>query len=126
VTVGRMLLKNRTPLFLVCLALLLGSAPKALAHAILLRSTPAMHAVVHGPSLPILLHYNSRIDARRCSLMLTNAAGKPLPVAMQTPASPAELDALAQGLMPGTYILHWQALATDGHITRGEIPFTVQ
>ncbi len=124
-TAGRRLLKHRTPL-VVCFAFLLGSAPKALAHAILVRSTPAQHAVEHGPSLSISLHYNSRIDARRCSLTLTNAAGKPLPLVLQTPASPAELDALAQGLTPGAYMLHWQALATDGHITRGEIPFTVQ
>lgn len=119
-------MRERASLLLLCLALLLGIAPKALAHAILVRSTPAMHAVVQGTRLPIALHYNSRIDASRCSLTLTNAAGKSLPLAMQTPASPAELDALADGLMPGAYILHWQALATDGHITRGEIPFTVQ
>ncbi len=126
VTADRRLLIDRTPLLLLCLALLFGIAPKALAHAILVRSTPAMHAVVLGPSLQIALHYNSRIDASRCSLTLMNADGKPLPLTMQTPASPAELDALADRVMPGTYILHWQALATDGHITRGEIPFTVQ
>jgi len=121
-----MILRNRTPLFLAGLALLLGSAPKALAHAILVRSTPALHAVVHGPSLSISLHYNSRIDARRCSLTLTNATGKLMPLLMKTPGSPAELDAQAKELTPGAYILLWQALATDGHITRGEIPFTVQ
>jgi len=29
-------------------------------------------------------------------------------------------------LKPGSYTLRWQALAPDGHITRGEIPFTVR
>jgi methionine-rich copper-binding protein CopC len=28
-------------------------------------------------------------------------------------------------LAPGDYRLRWQVLAYDGHITRGEIPFTV-
>jgi len=29
------------------------------------------------------------------------------------------------GLAAGAYRLRWQVLASDGHITRGEIPFTV-
>jgi hypothetical protein len=28
-------------------------------------------------------------------------------------------------LTPGRYVVHWQVLAVDGHITRGEVPFTV-
>jgi methionine-rich copper-binding protein CopC len=28
-------------------------------------------------------------------------------------------------LAAGAYRLRWQVLASDGHITRGEIPFTV-
>jgi methionine-rich copper-binding protein CopC len=28
-------------------------------------------------------------------------------------------------LLPGEYRLRWQVLASDGHITRGEIPFAV-
>jgi methionine-rich copper-binding protein CopC len=26
---------------------------------------------------------------------------------------------------PGAYVLRWQVLAVDGHITRGDVPFTV-
>ena len=26
---------------------------------------------------------------------------------------------------PGDYIVRWQVLAVDGHITRGDVPFTV-
>jgi methionine-rich copper-binding protein CopC len=29
-------------------------------------------------------------------------------------------------LSAGGYTIRWQALASDGHITRGEIPFVVQ
>ena len=28
-------------------------------------------------------------------------------------------------LSPGAYVLRWQVLAIDGHITRGDIPFVV-
>lgn len=124
-TVQAVLLKFRIFLCLAIASFLAGSQ-KALAHAVLVRSTPAAHAIVHGPNLQIVLHYNSRIDASRCSLTLTNAAGKTLPLSMTTPSGPAELDAHAEGLAPVQYVLHWQVLATDGHITRGEISFTVQ
>jgi len=36
------------------------------------------------------------------------------------------LSATANDLKPGEYQLRWQVLAVDGHITRGEIPFTVR
>ncbi|HUZ04999.1 MAG TPA: copper resistance protein CopC [Acidobacteriaceae bacterium] len=81
---------------------------------------------MHGPDVQIVLHYNARIDARRCSLTLIQVPAKEQPLFMQTPAGPAELDAHAKGLVPAQYVLHWQVLATDGHITQGEIPFTVQ
>jgi methionine-rich copper-binding protein CopC len=28
-------------------------------------------------------------------------------------------------LTPGDYVASWQVLATDGHVTRGTVPFTV-
>jgi methionine-rich copper-binding protein CopC len=28
-------------------------------------------------------------------------------------------------LAPGNYTIRWQVLAVDGHITRGDVPFTV-
>ena len=27
--------------------------------------------------------------------------------------------------VPGRYVVRWQVLAIDGHITRGDVPFTV-
>ncbi|MFI4981818.1 MAG: copper resistance protein CopC, partial [Nevskiales bacterium] len=26
---------------------------------------------------------------------------------------------------PGAYVVRWQVLSVDGHITRGDVPFTV-
>jgi methionine-rich copper-binding protein CopC len=39
--------------------------------------------------------------------------------------SPDSLAATISGLHPGNYQLHWQVLASDGHITQGDIPFLV-
>jgi methionine-rich copper-binding protein CopC len=36
------------------------------------------------------------------------------------------LSAKLTGLVKGAYVLRWQVLATDGHITRGKVPFRVE
>ena len=59
----------------------------------------------------------------RLTLVLPGGATQPLALLKQP--APEELAAHAE-LTPGAYTLRWQALAADGHISRGEIPFTVQ
>jgi methionine-rich copper-binding protein CopC len=104
------------------------AATPALAHAIILESSPAVNATVAGPELDIVLRFNSRIDRARSSLTLNAPPAKPdaKPVALPLLGdSPDLLMAHAGGLAPGKYSLRWQVLSVDGHITRGDIPFTV-
>jgi methionine-rich copper-binding protein CopC len=106
------------------LAALLIIAPAA-AHAILLESNPAQKSAVKGPDVPIKLRFNVRIDALRSRMTLIRPDGstQALKIVKQTPAD--ALSANATGLAAGAYRLRWQVLASDGHITRGEIPFRV-
>ncbi|MGC1784205.1 MAG: copper resistance CopC family protein [Acidobacteriaceae bacterium] len=99
--------------------------PAAFAHATLVRSSPADQSIVHAHSLTLVLDYNSRIDASRCTLTVTGANGQRIPLRMQHTSNPAELKAFAGGLPNGRYTMHWQVLASDGHITRGDVAFTV-
>ncbi len=101
------------------------SVPSAAAHAILLESDPALKSAVPGPDVPIKLRFNVRIDTLRSRLTLIHPGGsaQTLEISKQTPAD--TLSAEATGLSAGSYRLRWQVLASDGHITRGEIPFTV-
>jgi methionine-rich copper-binding protein CopC len=100
-------------------------AAAASAHAVLLESTPSPNGTVAGPDVPIKLRFNVRIDGSRSRLTLVGAAGftQVLEISKEGPAD--ALVANATGLLPGEYRLRWQVLASDGHITRGEIPFTV-
>ena len=41
------------------------------------------------------------------------------------PEGPPDLLTSTVTLTPGVYVLRWQVLAIDGHITRGDVPFTV-
>ncbi len=97
----------------------------AAAHAVLLESNPPLKSAVSGPDVPIKLRFNVRIDALRSRLTLIHPDGsvQTLEISKQTPAD--ILSAEATGLAAGAYRLRWQVLASDGHITRGEIPFTV-
>jgi methionine-rich copper-binding protein CopC len=97
----------------------------AAAHAVLLESTPSLKSAVSGPDVPIKLRFNVRIDTLRSRLTLIRPDGsvQPLEISKQTPVD--TLSAEAIGLAAGAYRLRWQVLASDGHITRGEIPFTV-
>jgi len=110
-------------LFAAAAALL--SVPPAAAHAVLLESSPAQKSAVSGPDVPIKLRFNVRIDALRSRLTLIRLDGsaQALELSKRSPAD--TLSAEATGLAAGAYRLRWQVLASDGHITRGEIPFTV-
>ena len=111
-------------LFFAGTASLLLGAP-AFAHAVLLESSPAVKSSIPGPDVPLRLRFNVRIDAARSRLTLVDPDGSLQTLAVSRQDPPNTLSAGARGLRPGVYRLRWQVLASDGHITRGEIPFSV-
>jgi copper resistance protein C len=108
------------------IALLAVSPRPALAHAVLVSSTPQKNAAVSGPDITINLKYNSRVDGARSSLSLLKPDGTVEKIGTPAQLAPDVLSATGHGLAKGSYVLRWQVLATDGHITRGEVPFQVQ
>lgn len=119
-----MLLKRVFVATLAVFGVLLLPRP-ALAHAHLVASTPAANATVHGPDVAIDLKFNSRVEIKGSTITLVVAGGLTQPLALDSHSNNVNLDTHAH-LKPGSYTLRWQALSTDGHITRGEIPFTVR
>jgi len=104
-------------------ALLLGGLLEG--HAVLKDSSPMVNGTVAGPDVPIRLHYNVRVDAALSKLELFNPDRSTTNLAIGTQPAPDTLTSEAKGLKPGAYKIRWQVLAPDGHITRGEVPFTV-
>jgi len=94
-------------------------------HAILKETRPVANSKVVGPDVPIMLKYNVRIDAKLSKLQLLNPDTSVSELTIEAQSSPDTLNSKATGLKPGAYRIRWQVLAPDGHITRGEIPFTV-
>jgi methionine-rich copper-binding protein CopC len=94
-------------------------------HAVLKETHPAANSKVAGPDVPIVLKYNVRIDGKLSKIQLLNPDNSTTELKLEEQAAPDTLNAKATGLKPGTYRIRWQVLAPDGHITRGEVPFTV-
>jgi len=95
------------------------------AHAVLKETSPAANSKVAGPDVPIVLKYNVRIDSKLSKLSLLNPDNSTTDLKIEEQKAPDTLNSQATGLKPGAYRIRWQVLAPDGHITRGEIPFTV-
>ena len=112
------------PLFLAALLALLPLSDAA-AHAVVVASTPAANGAVAGPAFELRVEFNQRIDAKRSKLTITAATGESYAVEIIEADEVNVLVGRVSDVPAGRYSLHWQVLAIDGHITRGEIPFTV-
>jgi methionine-rich copper-binding protein CopC len=111
---------------MVIFAFALLITPLSFAHAVLVEARPAPNGSVVGPNIDVELRFNSRIDSARSRLTLVLPDHTVRPLSLQPPPTPASLSARLTGLGAGEYTLRWQVLASDGHITRGEIPFQVK
>jgi copper resistance protein C len=98
----------------------------ALAHAVLVKSTPVANSTVQGPTVAIAIQYNSRVDGKRSTFLVADGSGESKALAIEPQSAPDTLTAHVSQLRPGKYDLNWQVLAVDGHITRGKIPFEVK
>ena len=94
-------------------------------HAVLKETHPAANSKVAGPDVPIVLKYNVRVDGKLSKIQLLNPDNSTTGLKLEEQEAPDTLNAKATGLKPGAYKIRWQVLAPDGHITRGEVPFTV-
>jgi copper resistance protein C len=107
---------------------LLGSllAPAgAMAHAILEQSQPSAGGSVPAGKVTLAFSYNSRIDRARSRLTLTRPDNTQTVLRINSSGPPNVINSDTELTASGSYVVRWQVLAIDGHITRGDVPFTV-
>jgi methionine-rich copper-binding protein CopC len=114
---------RRLLLFLVAGVAALSPAA-ARAHAILVESQPAPGGTMRQGHVDFRLRFNSRIDASRSRLTLTKPDNSHSVLSISA-GQREDLLVTNADLSPGAYSLRWQVLAVDGHITRGDVAFTV-
>jgi methionine-rich copper-binding protein CopC len=108
------------------IAILFGCMFSLQGHALLKGVTPQAGTTVDGREVAFALDFNTRIDGVRSRLELLTPEKKTVVLQIEPQISPGSLRARAHDLRSGAYTLRWQALAIDGHITRGEVPFAVK
>lgn len=118
----------------VCAIVVMLSPTAAKAHAILEESQPAAGSSVPSGTIALKFRYNSRIDRTRSRLTLTGPGqtgpGQARPAQTKIalpidPDGPPDLLTSTFRATPGDYVVRWQVLAVDGHITRGDVAFSV-
>ena len=120
-------LRHRLRFILFFLAIMAATpASQAMAHAIVLTASPALSSIVQGSSTTVELKFNSRIDHSHSRLSLIKADGTTVNLPLDQDSEAHILRSTASGLSAGDYRVRWQVLSVDGHITRGDINFTVQ
>jgi methionine-rich copper-binding protein CopC len=101
----------------------------ALAHALLVESSPKQDETLAAPTTQAVLRFNAKIEKAVTRVTLVDGAGKPvtLPARPEDKDGPADrlLVALPARLPPGRYQLRYTVLASDGHATPGVVRFTV-
>jgi methionine-rich copper-binding protein CopC len=110
--------------FLLIISGGLAAPHSAAAHAILIASQPREGGTVPAGKVAIHLQYNSRIDRVRSRLLLTRPDRSQATLPIAPGGAPDEMNTAAT-LTQGPYVLRWQVLAIDGHITRGDVGFNV-
>jgi len=109
--------------WLFCLAV----PEQALAHAQLVSSTPAANEMAIPPPTELRLKFSEGVELKFTKVTLTGPGSK----AVKT--GPAKLDPSDSSLLivplasppaDGQYTVNWQAVAKDGHKTKGSYSFT--
>lgn len=106
------------------LLLALAITAPVFAHVDLVTSSPKDKAVLETPPTKVTLTFSEGLDAGKSSFRLISAGtGVGIGKADDGGGKTMTLDGLA--LTPGAYEIMWTAAATDGHIARGTLTFTV-
>ena len=100
----------------------------ALAHAQLVKATPAVGSTVASAS-EIRLKFTEGVEPRFSHIALTAADGAAIALGAAK-IDPGEATVfvapIAKPLPPGVYTVHWSAVSTDTHHTQGDFQFTVK
>lgn len=103
-------------------------APSAERHFELRRSIPAADTVMPASPERIQLWFSQEPNPTGARIGLLDAGGDAIEIgsAGLVPDTATSLRAeLLEPLAAGRYTVTWRAMAADGHVVTGEIPFTV-
>lgn len=119
-------MKGPVPL-LSGLALVLGFAAGAHAHAFLDRATPAVGSTVRGPPSAVMIWFTEQLEPVFSTVRVLDQTGK------QVDKKDRQVDSADRALLrvslpplpPGIYRVIWRVLSVDTHVTEGDFTFEI-
>ncbi|MFM0566481.1 copper resistance CopC family protein [Paraburkholderia sediminicola] len=105
----------------------LAFASAAFAHVFPQKQEPGAGATVASPAL-VKITFDGPLEPSFTSLTITDGAGKQVNTAKATVDAhqPTAISVPLPALPAGHYIVHWVAVASDGHRTHGDYAFDVK
>jgi copper resistance protein C len=109
-------------------ALVLSGTATALAHAHLVRATPAVGGTVQVPVSEVTLRFNERLEGKFSSVVVRDSTGK------QVDKGDGAVDKndrtlmrvqMQQPVAPGVYKVEWKVMSADTHKVDGNFTFKV-
>ena len=108
-------------------AVALGAASAARAHAFLDHASPSVGSSVPTAPAIVTLWFTQDLEPAFSDVTVTNRAGQRVDLgnARIPSGSPAELQIGLRPLPPGTYLVSWHVVSVDTHPTEGTFTFEV-
>ena len=108
-------------------ALLVGGTVAALAHAHLVRATPAAGGTVQAAPTEVMLRFSEKLEPKFSSVIVRDSAGAQVNKADATvdTADRMIMRVVLPPLEPGVYKVEWRAMSADTHKVDGDFTFTV-
>jgi methionine-rich copper-binding protein CopC len=105
----------------------LAPATPVLAHAHVVKSTPAANAAIAAPK-QVSVTFNEKLVPAFSKLAIEMTGMKmAVPVKTTVSADGKTLTGIPQGgFMKGSYVVNWTAASADGHKMKGSIPFKIK
>lgn len=121
---------KRRNLWLIVIVLLYSAwvVIPVLAHALLVRSTPAANAVLAQPPVQVELFFSESVDGTLSDVKVYNSSGGEVDVGdvRVDVSDPTRMTVSLHTIGDGVYTVTWKAVsAIDGHQTTGTFPFAV-
>jgi methionine-rich copper-binding protein CopC len=109
-------------------ALALAWPAPALAHAYLVRSSPAARAIVARAPERVQLWFNERLEPAYSRVSIWNGDAQRVDAAdvRVAPTEPTRLSVGVPPLPAGVYTVKYRVLSVDGHVVEAEFAFTVR
>jgi methionine-rich copper-binding protein CopC len=107
--------------------LLLSGTMAALAHAHLVRATPAAGGTVQAAPTEVMLRFSEKLEPKFSSVIVRDSAGKQVNKGDATvdKSDRMVIRVSLPSLEPGVYKVEWRAMSADTHKINGDFTFKV-